>query len=139
MARRVVMGRMPDGTFDLRISRRGYDAYTSSVNDFKRISFSAVRQSRAKVASTGVVMSLGSWVNFGKTFAAPPPVLGVLKRGGRMYFNYYNNVGNGAPGFWYYTPYCFVVQESRLRIARTQFQWITLPAGDGMAWYTLEN
>jgi hypothetical protein len=139
MARRIVMGRMANGSFDLRISRRGYDAYTENVNDFKRISFSAVRQSRAKVASTGVVMSLGSWVNFGKTFANPPPVLAVLKRGGRMFFNYYNNVGNGTPGFWYVTPYCFVVQENRLRVSRTQFQWTTLPSGDGMAWYMLEN
>ena len=139
MARRVVMGRMSNGSFDLRISRRGYDAMTSDVNDFKRISFSAVRQSRAKVASTGFATVLGSWVSFGKTFDNPPPVLATLRRGGQMYFNWFLYAGDQYGVLGYATAFCFVVQESRLKIARTCFQNATLQAGDRMVWFGLEN
>jgi hypothetical protein len=59
MARRVVMGQMTNGTYDLHISRRGVDAMTADVNNPKQVSFSALRQATAKVASTGAINSLG--------------------------------------------------------------------------------
>jgi hypothetical protein len=140
MARRVVMGQMTDGSYDLRISRRGVDAMTADVNNPKQVSFSALRQATAKVASTGVIMSMGAWVSLGKTFDFPPPTLAVLKRGGRMYFNYYvYYTGAGAAFNWYYNPYCLVLQENRARISKTAFESTTLPSGDGMVWYMLEN
>jgi hypothetical protein len=139
MARRIVMGQMSNGSYDLRISRRGYDAMTSDVNDFKRISFSALRQAGAKVASTGAVSAMNSWVNLGQTFSNPPPTLAVLKRSGQLFFNYYNNVTGGAPGFWYHTPYCLVLTTTRVRIAPTFPTNATLPSGDKYIWFTLEN
>jgi hypothetical protein len=139
MARRVVMGRMTDGSFDLRISRRGYDAMTSDANDFKRVSFSAVRQARAKVASTGFAAVLGQWVGFGKTFAAPPPVLASLRRGGQMHFNWFFYAGDKYGVLGYANPFCFVVQESQLKIAPTAFQNVSLDAGDRLMWFALEN
>jgi hypothetical protein len=139
MARRVVMGQMTNGTYDLRISRRGVDAMTANVNNPKQISFSALRQASAKVASTGAVNSLGSWVSLGKTFANPPPTLAVLRRGGRMFFNYYIYYTTGGQFNWYYNPYCLVLQENRVRISKTNFENVTLPSGDGMVWFMLEN
>jgi hypothetical protein len=140
MARRVVMGQMTNGSYDLRISRRGVDAMTANVNDPKQISFSALRQASAKVASTGAVNSLGAWVSLGKTFSNPPPTLAVLRRGGRMFFNYYIYYAGSEGAFnWYYNPYCVVVQENRARISKTHFENVTLPSGDGMVWYMLEN
>jgi hypothetical protein len=139
MARRIVMGRMTNGSFDLRISRRGYDAMTSDANDFKKVSFSAVRQARAKVASTGFASVLGAWVNFGQTFSNPPPVLATLRRGGQMHFNWFMYAGDQYGVLGYATAFCFVVQENRLKIAKTCFETATLQTGDRLVWFTLEN
>jgi len=141
MARRVVMGRMSNGSYDVRMSRIGYDALTGDVNNSRVISFSAQRVARAKMATVGQIAAIRTWMNFGQAFPAPPPVFAVLKRGGRVYFNYYTNynAASGVPGAWYATPYTLVVQESRIMIAGTIEPDVSLQSGDRFLYFTLEQ
>lgn len=112
MARRVVMGRISGSTFDVRISRPGYDALTANVNNQRQISFSALRAANARVASAGEVSSLNTWKSFGQTFANPPPMLALLKRGNFVITDLYQRFTHPT-GYLYGTPFCLVVQNNR--------------------------
>lgn len=140
MARRVVMGKMSNGTYDVRMSRAGYDAMTGDINNERVISFSAQRAARAKVGSAGICSSLNSWVSLGQTFAYPPPTLYALKRSGRMIFNDYTYLPaqGGGNGVWYGTPYCLVLEANRVKAVQV-INWANfpLPAGDRFLFYTL--
>jgi hypothetical protein len=140
MARRVVMGRMSNGTYDVRISRKGFDAMTADVNNDHQISFSAQRTARAKVGAAGQISGQNNWVNFGRTFDNPPPTLAALKRGGRIYFDYYDYLPNptGGNGVYYGTPFCLVVQQSRVRAIKC-IDWTnySIPSTDRYLFYTL--
>jgi len=142
MARRVVMGRMPDGTFDLRISRRGIDALSADVNDSRQISFSAQRAARAKVGAAGQISSLNTWVSFGKTFADPPPTLAAVKINGRVIFNHYEYLPHPteANAVFHGTPYCLVVQATRVKaIQAVSWGNHAFASGDKYLFYTLSQ
>lgn len=142
MARRVVMGRMSNGSYDLRISRRGYDALTADVNNDRQISFSAQRTASAKVGAAGQIADLETWVSFGKTFDVPPPTLAALKRSNRIHYGFFEilPLPNGENGYCYGTPFCLVVQETRI-IATKVLTWTgyTIPSGDKFQFYTLAD
>lgn len=135
------MGRMSNGSYDVRISRKGYDAMTADVNNDRQISFSAQRAARAKVGAAGQVSGLNSWVSFGKTFTNPPPTLAALKRGGRVYFNFFEYLGapGGGNGIWQGTPFTLMVEENRVRAVKV-INWgsFTIPSSDSYLFYTLE-
>lgn len=141
MARRVVMGRMPDGSYDLRISRRGFDALAANINDPRQISFSAQRAARAKVGAAGVASAQDVWVGLGRAFAYPPPTIMAFKTGGRVIFNHYlylpsSGGSNNAVRFG--TPVCLVVRADSVKIIRAN-AWGTwaMQAGDRVLFYTL--
>jgi hypothetical protein len=141
MARRVVMGRMPNGSYDLRISRRGFDALAANVNDPRQISFSAQRAARAKVGAAGFASSLGAWVGLGKTFAYPPPTIMAFKTGGRVIFNHYQYLPTDTSnGVFFGSPVCLVVQPGQVRIIRAN-NWgsYSMQAGDRVLFYTLSQ
>jgi len=133
---------MNDGSYDVRMSRAGFDALTGDINNPRVISFSAQATAKAKVGAAGICSSLDTWVSFGQTFDYPPPTLYALKRGGRVIFNNYEYlpVKGGGNGVWFGTPYCLVVQPNRVRAIQVIF-WadFTLPAGDRFLFYTLSQ
>jgi hypothetical protein len=139
MARRIVMGMMSNGSYDLRISRRGFDALTADVNNDRQISFSAQRAARAKVGAAGNVAGLNSWVNFGRTFDYPPPTLAAIKRGGRIYFNMYTYI-NPSDGSFFGSPFTLVVQANRCKAVNC-IPWggFNFAAGDNYQFYTLAD
>ncbi|KFG68709.1 hypothetical protein [Microvirga sp. BSC39] len=143
MARRVVMGRMPNGTYDVRISRRGFDALTADVNNERQISFSAQRVARAKVGAAGFASALGAWVSLGKTFPNSPPTLMAYKTGGRVLFNqyrYFEYNGGSNNGVFYGSDTCLVVQANRVKLIRANNwgSW-SMSSGDRALFYTLEQ
>jgi hypothetical protein len=138
MARRIVMGNI-GGAYDLRISRRGFDAMAADVNNDKQISFSALRASRAKVGAAGNIAGLNDWVSFGRTFDNPPPTLAAIKRGGRVYFNLYTFI-NPSDGDFYGNPFTLVVQANRCKAVNC-IPWggFNFSAGDRYQFYTLAD
>jgi hypothetical protein len=117
MARRIVMGRMPNGTFDLRISRQGYDAATSDPNNNHTISFSALRSANAKAVSVGEIAGLFQWVSLGTSYNLPPPCLFALKRNGQMVLNQIERqYFQGGVGWWDGTPYALIVSTTAVMV-----------------------
>lgn len=139
MARRIVMGNI-GGAYDLRISRRGFDALTADVNSNQQISFSALRAVRAKVGAAGNISGLNSWVSFGRTFDYPPPTLGAIKRNGRIFFNMYTYIAPSSGGKFFGSPFTLVVQETRCKAVNC-IPWggFNFESGDRYQFYTLAD
>lgn len=139
MARRIVMGQMSNGTYDLRISRKGFDALTADVDNDRQISFSAQRSARAKVGAAGNISGLNTWVSFGRSFDNPPPTLGALKRSGRVYFNLYEYL-TPSEGNFFGNLYTLVVQENRCKVVKCiPWEGYALGANDPYQFYTLAD
>lgn len=82
MARRIFAGLMPDGSYDVRISRPGFDAKTADVNDPKKISFAASRIANAFVSEVVSIANLNTWVSFTKSYSdVPRPLVSILRNG----------------------------------------------------------
>jgi len=138
MARRIVMGNI-GGAYDLRISRKGYDALTADVNNDRQISFSALRAARAKVGAAGNISGLNSWVNFGRTFDYPPPTLGAIKRNSRIFFNMYVYM-TPSNGIFFGSPFTLVVQANRCKAVNcVPWGGFNFAAGDRYQFYTLAD
>lgn len=137
MARRVVMGRMNDGSYDLRISRPGYDAMAANVNDVRQISFSAQRAATSRVASAGEISALDTWKSFGATFDDPPPVLALLKRGSYVITDMYQEYPR-SDGYQRGSGFTIVVQSTRLLATRPSNYGLTL-GSDKFIFYTLAS
>lgn len=137
MARRVVMGRMSNGTYDLRISRPGFDAMTADVNNVRQISFSAQRTATSRVASAGEISALDTWKSFGHTFDDPPPVLALLKRGSYVITDLYQEYPR-PDGYMRGSGFTIVVQATRLLATRPSNYGLTL-GSDKFIFYTLAS
>lgn len=109
MARRMVLGNMPTGGIDFRISRPGIDAATGDINDRQQISFAMSRDVNGRVAAAGALYGIGVWVNFPEVFAAPPPVLWGTMMDGGMLIDEYNRVNGNSGRYHDGSPYALAV------------------------------
>lgn len=87
MANRVALGKLPDGSFGLRVSRPGADVLDPSLPG-NQLAFDSrwAASSRIHLRGTRTVPASGSvTVNFTKTFSAPPVVLCLITDGTNHY------------------------------------------------------
>lgn len=128
-------------TYDLRISRAGYDAATASINDNRQISFSAQRDGNAKAVSVGQITSLFTSVSLGTTYALPPPCLFALKSSGEMVIDqiereYFTTVG-GESAWVDGTPYCLIVSQTTVRVGVPFPDQVPISSGDKFIFMTV--
>jgi len=136
MARRVVMGNIPGVGYDVRISRPGYDALTANVNDIRQISFSANRAGSARVAAAGEFGAMDAWHPLGHAYPAPPPILVLLKRGGYVMTDTYEEYPR-PQGYQRGSGFTIVVQTSQILATAPSQYGFALGAGDKYIYYSL--